>query len=98
VWGPAGSQKGVKKPHFAILCHQPYMIEHPFSYLSNSLSTHAGEQSSAAREARVGRYSPIRSRSFEGNELPKTTFASVLGLVVLVVLVVLSVVPLVVLV
>jgi hypothetical protein len=46
----------------------------------------------------VGRYSPIRSRSFEGNELPKTTFASVLGLVVLVVLVVLSVVPLVVLV
>ena len=43
----------------------------------------------------MGRYSPIRSRSFEGNELPKTAFASVLGLVVLVVL---SVVPLVVLV
>jgi hypothetical protein len=43
----------------------------------------------------VGQYSPIRSLSFEGNELSKTTFASVLGLVVLLVL---SVVPLVVLV
>ena len=30
-----GSQKGVKKPHFAVVCHQTYTIENPFSPFSN---------------------------------------------------------------